>query len=1027
MKKATTLMLGLILFVATLYGASAITNEWTNYKRNPQQMGSQYDEDVETGVIWETTGNLGSGSKYDPIVKDFDGDSINEMVIRVGTSMKYYEFSSGSLTQLSSLSLVGSGSISLAEDQCDSGRGGIVAASSGSTKLYCVNSSNELYLADSHGTGYHDAEDGVTCEKLSGNPRCFWRSGAEQYTVCQISGTSFTSCANHAFPSTFNTSGIIQTPPLADMDGDSDLDAVFWCRNATEVGIAVVDENGNSVMPCYTSGAQGTTTSGRLAPILISDNNEIAYRGGPFAGAVGNWELVDLTGTRVTITTAGGTGTFNCAEDVYSPAGDALFIDTNDDGFNDKFCWTAYTRASTSKDSGELYCASESSWGSGSRTTELCIGGAEVGELHCSPSLRCQGVYDGLAAGNLDPLKTGDEIITSGNFRVTPGSVGAGKIVSPAQDEILSTFTVNIDNNTVTNAATEILTPTIVDLDGNGDLDVIWTGPSVLEIYYTSTTPPPPPPPGAEGHPEFERINKGGIAGATVYADDGASPTYFPTVTVVYNGSGTYPITYSYGLNSGLDLANTHAMMVQEWTPSLETTYTSMTDMESNLVPSQARTNSTPAYENGTWYVNYVVTSDNTVFRHKWYAWYTNTSTTRDTQLFDDDLNPPEGYTLFTSESIETTIATVKDCDNLLITIPGALVWVEEFRRSGIPRMIAYTNSDGEAKFQVPGTHSYEYNVTASGWIFRDTGSTFGGNDLTLCMDRTDNFTLDVLVVDEETSEGVAGANVSIRIVHTIIESALTDSNGIASFVLDADVEYLVKADKTPDYFISAYHTVRLVRNTGITIPLQPGLAGAANAHITIIDGSTGIPQQNVYVQLNDYLTGDLRNDFTGPDGDVLFNALIDSTIYDVTAIKHLFTDGEFELLTILNQTVYVEYEIFKESIDDISLIEIDGEVFQTVCNGLWIGEMVNVECTDDFDCVTDSCSPTGSCSPFNWTWCDANGRPRNNRCIAAAQVDCTLESSTDWIFDNFLYALVIVLMFFAFLMLLITFRSRKK
>ena len=81
-----------------------------------------------------------------------------------------------------------------------------------------------------------------------------------------------------------------------------------------------------------------------------------------------------------------------------------------------------------------------------------------------------------------------------------------------------------------------------------------------------------------------------------------------------------------------------------------------------------------------------------------------------------------------------------------------------------------------------------------------------------------------------------------------------------------------------------------------------------------------------------------------------------------------------------------------------------------------------NISCTNNSQCPSDMCSALGYCSSFNYSWCDATNRPRNQRCVISATFGGAMSWIADWMLDNFFWLLVIIIMvlfgatFFVFL-----------
>jgi hypothetical protein len=88
---------------------------------------------------------------------------------------------------------------------------------------------------------------------------------------------------------------------------------------------------------------------------------------------------------------------------------------------------------------------------------------------------------------------------------------------------------------------------------------------------------------------------------------------------------------------------------------------------------------------------------------------------------------------------------------------------------------------------------------------------------------------------------------------------------------------------------------------------------------------------------------------------------------------------------------------------------------------GVWICNMVKITCDADTQCPTGRCEIASGdqprhCSAFNYTLCDAAGRPRNNACFIKYTSQGSLKGIANWTLGNWLYFLVIVIIIFLIL-----------
>jgi hypothetical protein len=97
----------------------------------------------------------------------------------------------------------------------------------------------------------------------------------------------------------------------------------------------------------------------------------------------------------------------------------------------------------------------------------------------------------------------------------------------------------------------------------------------------------------------------------------------------------------------------------------------------------------------------------------------------------------------------------------------------------------------------------------------------------------------------------------------------------------------------------------------------------------------------------------------------------------------------------------------------------------QNYQKGIWLCGQENIHCTANNECDGGLCDKAGYCSSFNWSWCDANNRPRNNRCVAVATTKTGMNSFTNWMLDNFLWVLIIIIVLILVTILIVMIRKR--
>jgi hypothetical protein len=163
---------------------------------------------------------------------------------------------------------------------------------------------------------------------------------------------------------------------------------------------------------------------------------------------------------------------------------------------------------------------------------------------------------------------------------------------------------------------------------------------------------------------------------------------------------------------------------------------------------------------------------------------------------------------------------------------------------------------------------------------------------------------------------------------------------------------------------------------------------------------------------------------FTGSDGGVFQKVLDGGYNWEITLEKRGYLTYETTRYIEAFQTTSFILYMQDDSENDTTYITARG--CQDMMKGIWLCNYSNVKCSQDSDCLTDFCSATNRCSAFNYSWCDVNDRPRNQRCIFSASFTGLMGNATDWVLDNFLWILIIVVILGVFTLFAIMLRSRK-
>ena len=140
-------------------------------------------------------------------------------------------------------------------------------------------------------------------------------------------------------------------------------------------------------------------------------------------------------------------------------------------------------------------------------------------------------------------------------------------------------------------------------------------------------------------------------------------------------------------------------------------------------------------------------------------------------------------------------------------------------------------------------------------------------------------------------------------------------------------------------------------------------------------------------------------------NGEADFRGIAGDTSYTITA-THEDDTNSIDFFIVADQANTVDILVGEELESQFGY---DNQ--QDLIRGVWLSGVSGMTCTTDTDCPSDSCNTMGTCSTFNYSVCDVNLRPRNQRCIMWATSKGFLSGVTDWMLGNFLWMLVIIVL----------------
>src|SRR4030067_175595 len=198
-------------------------------------------------------------------------------------------------------------------------------------------------------------------------------------------------------------------------------------------------------------------------------------------------------------------------------------------------------------------------------------------------------------------------------------------------------------------------------------------------------------------------------------------------VTVGIHPTGNQSLNFNWTINyaDGIDMNASNVMLVFYYDSTVESTHANINDIRSDGGINKLAWGpfGSPSNYGNHFFSNQL---EGYALRFKWYSWYTNYSTNFNSYPVDG--GPPEGYIIFSDAS--TGVVTIKTvlCENPSITIPGPLVYVQNYDYLGEHVVIKYANSGGNAQFIMPvGTYTFgaeERDYTMPNTTTCTTGST---------------------------------------------------------------------------------------------------------------------------------------------------------------------------------------------------------------------------------------------------------------------------------------------------------------
>jgi len=324
--------------------------------------------------------------------------------------------------------------------------------------------------------------------------------------------------------------------------------------------------------------------------------------------------------------------------------------------------------------------------------------------------------------------------------------------------------------------------------------------------------------------------------------------------------------------------------------------------------------------------------------------------------------------------------------------------------------------------WQVSNTISCYYSTTGTKTVtmqVRDQGGAYSDPeyDYIIVNDCTANTSTNLFfkILDGSTAQPIVGATINIYDDETLIDTGTTNSYGQADFtsistykLYRATISSLpTYATKTEYFYPSDTRYIRYLDRL-----IDPNATEQRTILIVNVMDADENPIEGVLVATLEPTTGASVYSQTDYDGTAYlfdvkpsprFLVTAKKEPYETTSIYTSIGTGETKTLTITMGEGTLPIATNRGCADTIRYVILCGNLTTT-----GIGNT----CTQDSDCISGRCSlglSVRTCSKFNYTLCDSQGINRGNTCIFRNVTNGLLASAGNWILDNFLYVLVIV------------------
>lgn len=925
----------------------------------------------------------------------------------------------------------------------------------------CLDANRQFTTEDHETFTPRSQTDAIACGDVSFDYGCFVAT-ASGYVFCDINSYSLGTCTQFSKSDISAYSGR-QIPAVKDIDGDGDLDAVFYTQNASgQVGWTIVDKAGHTVyQSAYNlgiNGSAGDRWTEHYAPEIFNNNYIAVDKKDSILSQIHRWYIYDYSGVQKY--------NLDFCHNLECYYTNIVERDSNDDGFIDEVC----TFGNSHNKQGimdnyyqKLACFNINTGVIKRSGAESQAGGAGYDWL-----LVKNRVLSRLITTEYYPTKIGNEIFWGDGWIVyTNSTIGNLEVVGFSSSQI-SDFTNWHSSCSGTEWHTVYAVPysclhsddsILVDLFNSYYPDIINYDANSIKYYETHDD---------VGVSLASQCNNGlddDSDGYTDYPVDFCCSSLLDNIEACQCNNAIDDDSDNYtdypadtGCTDLLDDNETNAYTANT-APYFLTLFTNPAHNKTNL--SENYVINATGFDTNEDPLNFCIDADFIESHEIGYNINTspyldcnNNQTNYQTTLFTLNSGTEAGshWKIYISDGIVVNFGEMDEREGNVVFsdtepveylciwarergtanyVEGIQLAIHDFYRAGAERVWSMSHGTDWIRFSIPnGTYSiYSYDRKTSSPHYYNTTSTSCTTTATPCSEICNVYLDTIATVESQLSFLLRDSitynpieNVNVTLISPEGDKKYTSPSGSAWFGNLNFTLYEVSFKKDGYYDKSSYYATQPETYTVSLVSLSE-TGNQTQIEITVKDFNTQQPIQYALVTMSNPFTYETYYGFTGTDGKVTQMVFSFSGSYNWQISIQVDGYADKETSISVQQGVTNTQIIFINREGAVNYTTSTG--CQNYQKGIWLCGQENIHCTEDSQCDGRLCDVAGYCSSFNWSWCDANNRPRNNRCVAVATGRTFTGSLVNWILDNFLWVLIFIILLILITMVVVMLRKR--